>query len=85
MSSRFHRQSCRSLRYSFTVQKVKKKKTTTTTRLLGESDKKKQSVLKLSQFFDIEAKVDGDASADEKNDQPNKADLDFNAPNDCFD
>jgi len=38
-----------------------------------------------AQFFDLEAGVDGDASADEEDDQPNQADLDFIAPDDCFD
>ena len=38
-----------------------------------------------AQFFDIEARVDGDASADEEDGQPNEADLAFIAPDDCFD
>ena len=49
------------------------------------TSRRKKRAKAAAQFFDLEAGVDGDASADEEDDQPNQADLDFIAPDDCFD
>jgi type IV secretory pathway VirB10-like protein len=54
-------------------------------RQMKTTSRRRKRARAAAQFFDLEAGVDGDASADEEDDQPNQADLDFIAPDNCFD